>query len=128
MYSLNEWLKEIKKSKKLIVVEGKKDELALKKLGIINTIKISNTPFYKTIEDISKKAKEVIILTDLDPEGRKFYSKLKHHLQKRGIKVDRIFREFLFKHTQLTNIEGINNYFCRTSYTESKIGFPVSKL
>jgi len=97
------------KQVKLIIVEGKKDKAALEKFGIKN-IFVLNGPLYKNIEEISEKAKEVVILTDLDKEGRKLFSRFNSRLQERGIKVDNSFREFLFKETKLRQIEGIDSY------------------
>ena len=103
------WVDELRSSDKVIIVEGKKDEVSLKKLGITNIITI-NRPIFQLVEEISNKHNGVIILTDLDKQGKKLYSVLKHHLQKRGIKVDNKFREFLYRNTKLSNIEGINTY------------------
>lgn len=126
MNTLEEWIVSLKQSRKLILVEGQKDKHALKEVGINNILCVSKTPTYQTIEKIHDK--EVIILTDLDPEGKKLYSTLRHHLQKHGIKVDQMFREFLFKKTTLTHIEGLSHYLRKTSNIESKIGTPVLKL
>ncbi len=109
MKNLFEWIEELKDSKKLIIVEGKKDKKALEKLDIKN-IKFVKGPLYKFIESIRQK--EVILLLDLDKEGKKLYAKLKLGLQKRGIKINYKFRKFLFK-TRLSQIEGINNYIKR---------------
>ena len=108
MNDLNDFIEKLKKAK-LIIVEGKKDKAALESLGIKN-IFVLNGPLYKNIEEISKH-KEVVILTDLDKEGRKLFSRLNSRLQERGIKVDNSFREFLFKETKLRQIEGIDGYF-----------------
>ena len=102
-------LEKLKLSEKPIIVEGKKDKEALKKLGITKTFTIKE-PLFKLCENISKKHKEVIILTDLDKEGKRLYSKLKENLERNGVKVDDHFRRFLFKETRLTQIEGINKY------------------
>lgn len=109
MRNLEDWIQDLKKSDKLILVEGIKDKKALQLLGIRNTITIKQ-PLYQLIEEISSKTKECILLLDLDPEGKKLYSRLRHQLQKRGIKVDTKFREFLFKNTKLTHIEGLTKY------------------
>lgn len=108
METIAEWIESLRDSNKLILVEGKKDKQKLEMLGLKNIITISNKPLYKTIENISEVCKEVVILTDLDHEGRKLYSKLKHQCQRNGIKVDRKYREFLFSNTKMTQIEGIN--------------------
>ena len=106
---LDELKKEIellKNSKKLIIVEGKKDSLVLKKFGI-KSISLTK-PLYKIIEKI--KEKECVILTDLDKQGRKLYSILFRNLQKRKVKVDNRFRLFLLKKTKLKQIEGLDSY------------------
>ena len=107
MHSLLEWIDEIKKSDCTIVVEGINDKNALASEGILNIIAISGMPIHKAVESIAEIKKEVIILTDLDKEGKKLYSILRHQLQKHGVKIDTSFREFLFKETPLTHIEGL---------------------
>lgn len=112
------WIEALKNSEKLKIVEGKKDLIALESFGINNIRKIDK-PIYSFIEEISLENKEVIILTDLDREGRRLYSILKHNLQKRKVKVDNYFREYLFNNTHLTQIEGIKNYIRKRSiYSE----------
>lgn len=106
MQDLNDWISELKTADKLIIVEGKKDKKALEIFGIKN-IKILNKSIFELTEEIEK---ECILLFDLDSEGKSIYSKFRHHLQKRGIKIDKRFREFLFKETKLSHIEGINTY------------------
>lgn len=105
---MKEWLEKLRDSKKLIIVEGKKDRLVLKRLGVTNVISISRKPLYSFIDIID--AKEVIILTDLDRTGKKLYSILKHNLQAKGIKIDNYFREYLFKKSKITQIEGLVHY------------------
>ena len=105
-------LKEIaclKDSSKLIIVEGKKDKAALEKLGL-SKIVVLNGPIYVFAENVSKVHEDVIILTDLDREGKRLYSKLKDELSKRGVKIDDSFRKFLFKETNLRQIEGLATY------------------
>ena len=102
----------LRNTEKLIIVEGKKDKKALEKLGITN-VKELNKSIFEFAEEIAAKEKEVIILTDLDKEGKLLYSKLKSNFQRNGVKVDVHFREFLFKNTKLRQIEGINSYIKR---------------
>ena len=106
---MKEWLEKLRDSKKLIIVEGKKDKAALEKLGVMNVVAISRKPLYSFIESI--ESEEVVILTDLDKEGRKLYSVLKNGLQERGVKVDTYFREYLFKNSKIAQIEGLYHYF-----------------
>src|SRR3990167_9176964 len=91
----------------LVIVEGKKDRIALHKLGINNIAELSKKPIFQIVEEISNSNEECIILTDLDKEGKQLYSKLNSDLQKHGVKVNNRFREFLFKNTKLRQIEGI---------------------
>ena len=107
---LNEEINKFKKTDKLIIVEGKKDSIALKKLGFKNIIELSKKPLFQIIEDISNKNKECIILTDLDKKGKQLYGELNSGLCKYGVKVDNKFREFLQKNTRLSHIEGLFTY------------------
>lgn len=105
---MKEWLEKLRNSRKLIIVEGKKDKAALEKLGVKNVFPISRKPIYSFIEGI--EAKEVIILTDMDRTGKRLYGIIKHNLQLKGIKVDNYFREYLFKNAKITQIEGLVHY------------------
>jgi len=103
--NVNQQLDKIKN--KLIIVEGKKDKIALEKLGLTNII-ILNKPLYKIVEEV--KCKECVILTDLDKKGKQIYGYLNSNLQRFGVRIDNNFRNFLFKKTKLRQIEGIYNY------------------
>ncbi|MBI2650411.1 toprim domain-containing protein [Candidatus Woesearchaeota archaeon] len=104
------FINKIKDSNSLVIVEGKKDRIALQKLGISNIIELNKKPLFEIIEDVANSNDECIILTDLDKEGKQLYSKLNSNLQKNGVKINNKFREFLFKHTKLRQIEGIDSY------------------
>lgn len=106
-------IEKIKTSNTLVIVEGKKDRKALKKLGITNIIELSKKPLFEIVENISLNNKECIILTDLDNEGKQLYGKLNSGLQQHGVKVNNKFRKFLFRNTKLRQIEGINNYILK---------------
>jgi len=107
---LNKEINKLKNSNTLIIVEGKKDHLALKKLGLKNIIELNKKPLFQIIEEISNKNKECIILTDLDKKGKQLYGKLNSGLTRLGVKVDNKFREFLQKNTRLSHIEGLFTY------------------
>ena len=107
---LNNLIEKIKNSNTLIIVEGKKDKAALQKLGLSNIIELSKKPLFQIVEEVSASNDECIILTDLDKKGKEIYGKLNSNLQKHGVKVNNKFREFLFKHTKLRQIEGIDTY------------------
>lgn len=94
----------------LVIVEGKKDRIALHRLGIKNIVELSKKPLFQIVEEIAGSNEECIILTDLDKKGREIYGKLNSNLQKHGVKVNNKLREFLFKNTKLRQIEGIISY------------------
>jgi 5S rRNA maturation endonuclease (ribonuclease M5) len=101
-------VKKIIRDDTLVIVEGKKDKAALKKLGIKNILALNSKPLYKIIDKVDEK--EVIILTDLDKTGKRLYSKLQHQLSQKGVKINNNFRNFLFRKTKLRQIEGIDSY------------------
>ena len=103
---IKEEILNLKRSNKLIIVEGKKDVASLKELGLKN-IRQLNGPLFETIESIDDK--EVVLLTDLDAEGKKLYSSLKRQLDRRGVRIDNTLRDLLFK-TKLSHIEGLAHY------------------
>jgi len=94
-------------SQTLIVVEGKNDKKALKKLGLENIVTLS-TPLYKVVEMIFNK--ELVILTDFDKRGKELYKKIKSDCSQRGIIVNDKLRLFLMTKTQLVHIEGLYTY------------------
>ncbi|MBI4141444.1 toprim domain-containing protein [Candidatus Woesearchaeota archaeon] len=94
----------------LIVVEGIKDKTALNRLGITNIITL-NRPLFSVVEQIAQQTNECVVLTDLDAEGKKLYSRLSNDLQRHGVKINNKLRHFLFKETQLRQIEGIERLF-----------------
>jgi len=93
-----------------VIVEGKNDAATLEKLGFEKIIILKKGPNYKTVESIDEK--KVIILTDLDAEGKKVYYELKKNFDQRGVFVDNTLRELLFK-TELRQIEGLTRYLER---------------
>jgi len=104
-----EKLDKIRDSNKLVLVEGEKDKKALKKFDIIN-VKTLKGPIFKFVEEVSCINEEVIILMDLDKEGKKLYSQMRKGFEMKGVKMDDEFREFLFKETKLRQIEGLDTY------------------
>ena len=110
---LQEQIEKIIEQRKLILVEGIKDKKALEQLGITKVITLRRRAIYKVVEDIVSKTKDCIILTDLDREGKKLFATINSELSQRAVRVDKHFRNFLFKKTKLRQIEGIANYMER---------------
>ena len=101
-----ELLKILKENKeKQVIVEGKRDKKVLCLLGFKKILTL-NKGIYETTEDL--KEKQLIILTDFDPEGKKIASKLNRILQSLGYKVDRETRRkvgFMFTRLKIRKIE-----------------------
>ncbi len=110
---IQELLDEIKQKGLLVVVEGPKDRAALESLGITNIISLKK-PLYAVVEEIASKAEEIVLLTDLDEEGKKLYHRLSNDLQKHGVKVNNKLRRFLFK-TKLRHVEGLATYLSKAN-------------
>ncbi len=114
---LQQLLERCKEQDSIIIVEGKEDKNALNRLGLANIRVLNKKPLFKIVEDIvmdySKDGQKILILTDLDKKGKELYAKLNHHLQQHGVKVDNALRHFLFKNTQLRQIEGMWRYINR---------------
>ncbi len=105
---IEELLGEIRQNELLVVVEGPKDRHALESLGITNILSLKK-PLYAVVEEIASMAEEIVLLTDLDDEGKKLYHQLSRDLQKHGVKINNKLREFLFK-TKVRHIEGLASY------------------
>ena len=102
-----------------VIAEGIKDRKALQQLGFkrVYTLKKSLPAAVEEFIGLLDKNNECLILTDLDREGKKLYSKLNSELSQKGAKINNELRHFLYKYTKLRQIEGIINYIRR--YVES---------
>ncbi len=80
---------------KLVIVEGKKDELALRELGIMGrviTVKTGGKSFLQAGAEIEKLgAPDVILLLDFDRRGKEGTMHLKRNLERAKVKVDMRF-------------------------------------
>lgn len=110
---LQQLLEHVQEEDSLIIVEGKEDKNSLNRLGLANIVVLNKKPLFKIVEDVVKEKQKVLILTDLDKKGKELYGKLNHHLQQHGVRVDNTLRNFLFKNTQLRQIEGMWKYLNR---------------
>ncbi len=85
-----------------VIVEGKKDVAALRKLGIegrIIKIKTSKTVF-RIIEGLREEYDEVIILTDWDRTGTRLYHRVKRACKANTLAFNRKIRKRLIKYTK----------------------------
>jgi 5S rRNA maturation endonuclease (ribonuclease M5) len=84
------------KSQKVpVIVEGKNDEKILKRFGIKNIYTLSGKNYFDLVEELPENTEEVILLTDVDPQGEKIFKKLSEVLEKYNIKADGSFRKYL---------------------------------
>jgi 5S rRNA maturation endonuclease (ribonuclease M5) len=94
---------------KLLIVEGIRDEKALKTLGLNNIIKINRKPLYRVAEEAARaKSKEIVILTDFDREGRALAAKLSLLLSPRKIRINRRLRRKIMEFGK-PEIENLRN-------------------
>jgi 5S rRNA maturation endonuclease (ribonuclease M5) len=92
-----------------VVVEGRKDVMALKSLGV-GSMALNGRPIESVAEDLHRRGvKEVVILSDYDREGRKIFLKLKKLLQKYRIKHNARLRRKLmeFGKTRIEDFNGV---------------------
>lgn len=107
---LFELIENLKNEKLIILVEGKKDKAALEFFGIKDVVVLNGKDLWNRLEEISKKKKEVLILTDFDKKGKELYGKIIKNFDKLGIRVNKKYREFLQKKTRISHIEGLVRY------------------
>jgi len=84
--------------KEAVIVEGKKDYVALEQLGFKNIININKgKALFAVAEDIAMKHRSVIILSDFDRKGKEICAKLTKMLEDRHVKVNKKARRLLKK-------------------------------
>ena len=99
-----------------VMVEGKKDKIALRKLAVKgNIICVKNCR--KSLADIvyeigEKGYKEVILLMDFDRRGKEWTKKLNEHLERAKIKSNMRFWRILhgLVGRELKDVEGLPTY------------------
>jgi len=105
-----EVLEELKKEEALLIVEGKKDEKALRYFGFKNIVRISGKSLEKVVEEvISFNPTEVAILTDFDDEGKKIAINLSNLLSLYKIKLNYFIRKKI-KSLKINKIEELNSF------------------
>jgi 5S rRNA maturation endonuclease (ribonuclease M5) len=110
---LSKLVREMDKSVDAVVVEGKHDEETLRKLGFrgrIFTYSSSRMRRQDFIEFLAERFEYISILTDFDEDGELFCKELSKELERRGAKVERVFREKireLLKPFKIKTIESI---------------------
>lgn len=96
-----------------VIVEGKRDRVALERLGFVNIFELDK-PLFAVVEQFNR-GDSVLILTDLDKKGKELYGRLKKDLSARGVRVDDSLRDALFQ-TELSHIEGLYRFIERNKH------------
>jgi 5S rRNA maturation endonuclease (ribonuclease M5) len=107
----------------IIIVEGKRDILSLKKLGIEADFELATRySLFNFSERIAKLGREVIILTDWDRRGDLLAIKLKEYFNNFGLNPELQIRNKLklISQKEIKDIESLYKYVSRL---KSKTGF-----
>jgi len=100
----NDFILSLKKEDALIIVEGKKDIIALNKFGVeCVSLKGDLKGF---CEKVSAERDEVVLLMDTDKEGRELTKRLKTYFSLPGVKVNLFYWNCL-KKLRITHVEGL---------------------
>ena len=110
-----------------ILIEGKKDEEALKELGITgNIIKVSGSglKLFEIAEIAAKTSSKVIILTDFDKKGNILAKKLSEDIQSLGSHPDLSIRKNIIKITRryIKDIESLPKHMKQLEFEINPYG------
>ncbi|MEM4258531.1 MAG: hypothetical protein QXL17_05200 [Candidatus Thermoplasmatota archaeon] len=94
-----------------IIVEGEKDIVALRKLGIIGVIIQINRGLSITAfcDKLTQRYTSIILLTDWDEKGGKLFSMIKKNLKGRVECITR-YRDVFAMHVSVRTIEGLPSW------------------
>jgi 5S rRNA maturation endonuclease (ribonuclease M5) len=112
-------LQELSDGGAIIVVEGRKDMVSLRLLGINGEIRFaSQQPLLEFTDLLSISNKKIILLTDWDNTGSLIARKIIQHLSNYGILPDTAIRSKIrsLSKKSIKDIESLNNYICRLRY------------
>ena len=110
-----------------ILIEGKKDEEALKNLGINGDfIKVSGSPYklFEITEMATKSSSKIIILTDFDKKGNELAKKLSEDIQGFGSHPDLEIRRKIMGITRryIKDIESLGRHMRQLELEECPYG------
>lgn len=93
-----------------IIVEGKKDEIALRGIGISGTFfEVSNgMPLYEFCETVAERYSAAILFTDFDRAGRKLAQRLRAQLEQMGVKVNGRYRLSIMSKLDTHQVENLH--------------------
>ena len=100
----------------IIIVEGRKDVAALRKLGIVGEIvpaKSSGKSFIEIVSEVEEiENRNIILLMDFNRRGTEWTKRLVKHLERKRVKVnDRFWRELRnLVGRSVKDVEGLATY------------------
>lgn len=111
-----------------VVVEGIRDEKALRNLDLTGVIyKVAGKPLPVIVEELGA-FREVVMLTDFDREGESLCSRITAHLQRNGVRANLILRGKIRKNAFARQIQGLkviengkNSYYDRKIHGELQV-------
>ncbi len=97
---LNAIIEDVNYTVSLVIVEGSRDEAALRKIGLRTPVVkfcSSGMPLFAFIEEVAAdyRGLRVLILFDFDKEGNEMSERISQQLTERGVKVDQSLRNSL---------------------------------
>lgn len=97
-----------------IIVEGKNDEEALRRLGIEAEFHwISSAPFHEFCDEMARQYEEIILFTDMDRAGKELAKRLRVALTQRGLRVHDKHRSLIMGKLDTHHVEDIYKRFTR---------------
>ena len=99
-----------------VIVEGRRDLLALRSLGLCGpVIMASRLSALDLAEDAARNYSQVILLTDWDDKGDEMCQTIGHHLRSVGIRPDGLIRSRLksLVKKEIKDVESLGRYMER---------------
>ena len=101
------------------IVEGRRDELALRALGLVGpVIMASRRSALDLAEDAARNYREIILLTDWDRKGDEMARIIEQHLRSVGSRPDGEIRSRIKKlvRKEIKDVESLHHYVERMRY------------
>lgn len=97
----------------VIIVEGRRDESALRSLGIEGPVRMaSHRPALDLAEDVARNFSQIIVLTDWDEKGEEMARIIEQHLRSVGSRADMDTRSRLKRlvRKEIKDVESLDFY------------------
>ena len=109
-------LREASEGGAAIIVEGRRDELSLRSLGLTGpVIMASRRPALDLAEDAARSFSKIILLTDWDEKGEEMARNIERHLRSAGSRPDGEIRSRIKKlvKKEIKDVESLSPYVQR---------------